>query len=219
MTDETDAPGQPATPRRLGKRRPDPGHITQAAHDSLDVSRAFGPAYERDDVRVIPVARVMGATSSGYAGGSLAGGAGGTAGRTGSAGDEGADGGEGADGADGADGAGRTDLADGHSGTSRRRRPGIDASGNGDGYGGGGGFGTAVKPLGVIVIDDSGTHWQPTIDVNRAILGGQVVLTVAVLTAGWILARRHTTVHRLGLPALPSLPVLPHFMHHRAGRS
>ncbi len=95
---------------------------------------------------------------------------------------------------------------------------GSTGSGSAGRYGGGG-FGTAVKPLGVVVIDDSGTRWLPTIDVNRAILGGQVVLTVAVLTAGWVVGRRHTTVHRLGLPALPSLPVLPHLLHHRSGTS
>ena len=199
MTDETDSPeqtgpGQPAAPRRFGKRRRDPGFITQAAHDSLNVSRAFGPAYERDGVHVVPVARVMGGTGSAYGGGSLA------------AGQEGRSGSQ------------KADHRDGEEGTPAHRHPG-DASGNGDGYGGGGGFGTAVKPLGVVVIDDSGTHWRPTIDVNRAILGGQIVATVAVLTAGWVLGRRHTTVHRLGLPALPSIPILPHLMHHRAARS
>lgn len=194
MTDETDAPGQPTTPRKFGKRHRGPGFITQAAHDSLNVSRAFGPAYERDGVRVIPVARVMGGTGSGFGGGSLAAGPGGSPGSDGSepSSDEAA-------------------TASGH------RHGGIDASGNGDGYGGGGGFGAAVKPLGVVVIDDSGTHWQPTIDINRAILGGQIVAALAVLTAGRILARRNTTVHRLGLPGLPALPRL--VRHHRAGKS
>lgn len=95
---------------------------------------------------------------------------------------------------------------------------GSTGSGAAGGYGGGG-FGTVVKPLGVVVIDDSGTRWLPTIDVNRAILGGQVVVTVAVLTAGWVIGRRHTTVHRLGLPALPSLPLLPRLPHRRTRAS
>lgn len=190
MTDETDAPGQPTTPRRFGKRRHDAGFITQAAHDALNVSRAFGPAYERDGVRVIPVARVMGGTGSGYGGGSVAAGPGGSAGPD--AVEQAAD--------------------DSAESTTHGRRKGVDASGNGDGYGGGGGFGTHVKPLGVVVIDDSGTRWQPTIDVNRAILGGQIVLALAVLTTGCVLGRRHTTVHRLGLPALPG------FRHHRSAR-
>ena len=57
---------------------------------------------------------------------------------------------------------------------------------HGTGDGGGGGFAAHVKPLGVVVVDDTGAHWHPTIDVNRAILGGQVALTV-VATA-WALA-------------------------------
>ena len=187
MTDETDAPGQPTTPRRFGKRRHDHGLITQAAHDSLSVSRAFGPAYEQDGIRVIPVARVMGGTSSGYCGGSLAAGPGGGAGPEGT-----------------------EQSDDGAASTPARRRGRVDASGTGDGDVGGGGFAAVVKPLGVVVIDDSGTRWQPTIDVNRAILGGQIVAALAVVTAGCVLARRHTTVHRLGLPALPAVPRLVH---------
>ena len=200
MTDEPDSPeqtrpGQPAARRRFGKRRHDPGLITQAAHDSLNVSRAFGTAYERDGVRVIPVARVVGGTSSAYGGGSLA--AGGPTGRSGSK---------------------KAAQVDGEEGTPAHRHAG-DVAGNGDVYGGGGGFGTAVKPLGVVVIDDTGTHWRPTVDVNRVILGGQLVATVAVLTTGWVLGRRHTTVHRLGLPALPSIPILPHLVRHQIGRA
>ena len=197
MTDETDAPGQPATPRGFGKRRRGPGFITQAARDSLSVSRAFGPAYERDGVHVIPVARVMGGTSSAYGGGALAAGPGGSAGSGGS-----------------------EQSPHDAAAASGPRHVGIDASGNGDGYAGGGGFGAAIKPLGVVVIDDSGTHWQPTIDINRAILGGQIIAALAVLTAGRILARRNTTVHRLGLPALPAFPAVPRLLHrhHRVGK-
>ena len=188
MTDETDAPGQPAA-RRFGKRRHGASFITQAAHDSLNVSRAFGPAYEHDGVRVIPVARVMGGTGSGYGGGAV------EAGPRASAGDDASD-----------------QPTDGSAETTKHRHLGMDASGNGDGYGGAGGFGTAVKPLGVVVIDASGAHWRPTIDANRAILGGQIVLALAVLTAGRVIRRRHTTVHRIGLPSLPR------FLHHRLTR-
>lgn len=63
--------------------------------------------------------------------------------------------------------------------------PGTTAP-HGTGDGGGGGFATHVTPLGVVVVDDAGTRWHPTVDVNRAILGGQVALTV-VATA-WALA-------------------------------
>ena len=203
MTDEPDAAGQPRTSRRFGKRRPDPAFFTQAAHDSLDVLRAFGPAYERDGARVIPVARVTGGTGSGYGGGAV---------EAGSSGHHGPD-----------DLAARQEGDEPESDDAApdprprrvgRRPKGVD--GAGDGYGGGGGFGTVVKPLGVVVIDDKGTRWLPTIDVNRAILGGQVVMALAVVTAGCVLSRRHTTVHRLGLPALPALPGL---LHRRADKS
>ncbi len=58
------------------------------------------------------------------------------------------------------------------------------AHGNGDG--GGGGFAAHVRPLGVVVVDDDGVHWQPTLDLDRVILGGQVV--AAVVASVWALA-------------------------------
>ncbi len=63
---------------------------------------------------------------------------------------------------------------------------GGDASGvRGDG--GGGGFATHVRPLGVVVVDARGTRWVPTVDVDRAVLGGQ--LAVAAVATVWLLAR------------------------------
>ena len=44
----------------------------------------------------------------------------------------------------------------------------------------------------MFVVDDTGTHWQPTLDVNRVILGGQL-LAAAVLTVfalAWAVKRR-----------------------------
>lgn len=63
---------------------------------------------------------------------------------------------------------------------------------HGRGDGGGGGFAAHVKPIGVFVVDDEGAHWQPTIDVNRVILGGQIA--AALVASAWALAwavRRH----------------------------
>lgn len=57
---------------------------------------------------------------------------------------------------------------------------------HGTGDGGGGGFAAHVTPLGVVVVDDDGTRWHPTVDVNRAILGGQVAF--AVVATAWALA-------------------------------
>jgi uncharacterized spore protein YtfJ len=50
--------------------------------------------------------------------------------------------------------------------------------GGGSGSGSGGGFGLIAKPAGVYVIDGSNVRWQPAVDVNRIILGGQIVAIV-----------------------------------------
>jgi len=51
------------------------------------------------------------------------------------------------------------------------------------GHGEGGGFGVAAKPAGVYVIKEDGVRWQPAVDVNRVILGAQIVAILALLTA------------------------------------
>jgi len=49
--------------------------------------------------------------------------------------------------------------------------------------GAGAGIGVAAKPLGVFVVRDGKVRWQPALDVNRIILGGQIVAVVALLVA------------------------------------
>jgi uncharacterized spore protein YtfJ len=49
----------------------DPSFITRATSDTLSVRKVFGEAYEHDGVLVIPVAKVCGATGSGFGTGSL----------------------------------------------------------------------------------------------------------------------------------------------------
>lgn len=141
----------------------DPAHITQAARDTLNVRRVFGEPYERGGALVIPVATVWGGTGSGWGSGELAGSGGhGRRGRRGEAGDA---------------------AAEQHA---------SDSPGTGEGSGGGGGFGVRVKATGVYVVDDAGARWQPALDLNRVILGGQVlaaVVTVAV-TLAWAVTRR-----------------------------
>src|SRR5215813_186072 len=39
----------------------------------------------------------------------------------------------------------------------------------------GGGMGVSAKPLGVFVIRNGRVRWQPAIDMNRVIIGGQIV--------------------------------------------
>ena len=63
--------------------------------------------------------------------------------------------------------------------------------GGGDTEGNGGaGFGITAKPAGMYVIRDGKATWQPAIDVNRVILGGQIVAIVALLVLRSILKRR-----------------------------
>lgn len=61
-------------------------------------------------------------------------------------------------------------------------------AGEDEASGSGGGFGLAARPLGVFVIRGGKVRWQPAIDVNKVILGGQLVAVVALL-AGRAFAR------------------------------
>ncbi len=64
--------------------------------------------------------------------------------------------------------------------------------GGGDTEGNGGaGFGLTAKALGVYVIRDGKATWQPALDLNRVILGGQIVAIVALLVLRSIFRRRN----------------------------
>jgi uncharacterized spore protein YtfJ len=63
--------------------------------------------------------------------------------------------------------------------------------GGGDAEGSnGGGFGLTAKPAGMYVIRNGTASWQPAIDLNRVILGGQIVGIVALLVLRSIFRRR-----------------------------
>jgi len=51
----------------------------------------------------------------------------------------------------------------------------------GEGSGSGTGFGLSAKPFGVFVMADGDVTWRPAIDVNRVILGGQLVAIAGLL--------------------------------------
>jgi uncharacterized spore protein YtfJ len=56
---------------------------------------------------------------------------------------------------------------------------------------GGGGYGVVAKPAGAWVVKQGGdVTWQPAIDVNRAILGGQAVAALLLLLLMRLLRRR-----------------------------
>jgi uncharacterized spore protein YtfJ len=63
------------------------------------------------------------------------------------------------------------------------------AAPTGSGSGAGLGFGTIVRPIGVVVIRDGKVSWQPTIDVMRIVLGGQLLALAAILTVRRLLER------------------------------
>lgn len=58
------------------------------------------------------------------------------------------------------------------------------------GEGGGGGFGLMARPVGAWVITDHGVAWKPAPDVNRIVLGGQLVGLAAVIFFGRLLRAR-----------------------------
>lgn len=51
------------------------------------------------------------------------------------------------------------------------------------GSGEGGGFGMAAAPAGVYVIQNGQVRWEPALDVNRIVLGGQMLVLALLLIA------------------------------------
>jgi len=67
----------------------------------------------------------------------------------------------------------------------------MGGAGSGSGEeGGGGGWGGVAAPAGVYVIDGQDVRWQPAVDVNRVVLGGQVAFVVGLLVLRSILRAR-----------------------------
>jgi uncharacterized spore protein YtfJ len=60
----------------------------------------------------------------------------------------------------------------------------------GQGKGSGTGFGLSARPVGAFAIQGEDVTWRPSIDVNRVILGAQVVAVVALLTVRTIVKAR-----------------------------
>jgi len=66
----------------------------------------------------------------------------------------------------------------------------------GGGGGGGGrtdqegaGFGLKARPAGVFVLRDGDATWRPALDLNKVIIGGQIVGLFAILTLGRVLSK------------------------------
>ena len=69
----------------------------------------------------------------------------------------------------------------------------------------GGGFGVQARPSGAWIIEGDTVTWKPAVDVNRIVLGGQLIALAAILVTGRILATHARRRH----PVLDLLPLLP----------
>lgn len=59
--------------------------------------------------------------------------------------------------------------------------PGVEEKAAPTGSGFGGGFGVAAAPAGVYVVDEADVRWVAALDVNRIVVGAQVVAIVFLL--------------------------------------
>jgi uncharacterized spore protein YtfJ len=64
------------------------------------------------------------------------------------------------------------------------------AEGDNQAGGTGGGLGVSAKALGVFVIKDGKVGWRPALDLNKVIIGAQIVAVVALLTIRAVLKAR-----------------------------
>ena len=65
-----------------------------------------------------------------------------------------------------------------------------------EGSGTGGGLGMSAKPLGVFVLRDDKVSWRPAVDVNRIIMGGQIVAITALLVVRALITARAAKTHQ-----------------------
>jgi uncharacterized spore protein YtfJ len=72
----------------------------------------------------------------------------------------------------------------------------------------GGGFGMSAKALGVYVLRDGKVTWQPAVDVNRIVLGGQLVAVAGLLVLRAVLQSRTAARKRRAPVRLPALPAV-----------
>jgi len=64
------------------------------------------------------------------------------------------------------------------------------------GSGMGSAFGMNARPVGAFVIKGEDVQWRPAVDVNKVILGGQLVAVAALLLAGAVVrARKAVLLH------------------------
>lgn len=77
------------------------------------------------------------------------------------------------------------------------------------GSGTGSGFGLSAKPAGAFVIRQGKVRWSPAVDVNRIVMGGQIVAIVGLLVLGTVLrARRRASIFPIAKGGLRLLSFL-----------
>lgn len=71
-------------------------------------------------------------------------------------------------------------------------RGGVGGGGDGDpvAEGSGGGLGFTARPVGAYCLREGKVSWHPALDLNRVILGGQVVALALILTVRAIVQGR-----------------------------
>lgn len=86
------------------------------------------------------------------------------------------------------------------------RGGGGGGTGDGDnGEGAGGGFGLMARPSGAWIVEGGEVGWKPAIDVNRIVLGGQIIAFAAILVTGRVLLA-HTRRRRSFRQMFPRVP-------------
>jgi hypothetical protein len=78
-----------------------------------------------------------------------------------------------------------------------------------EGHGGGGGFGVKSRPTGAWVIENGAVRWKTAFDLNRIVLGAELVALAGVFAARAIFGPRPVVRGPRLRPALPR-PALPH---------
>ena len=64
----------------------------------------------------------------------------------------------------------------------------------GQGSGMGSGFGVNARPVGAFVIKGEDVQWRPAVDVNKVIMGAQLVAVAALLLAGAVVRARRAVI-------------------------
>ena len=74
----------------------------------------------------------------------------------------------------------------------------------GQGTGSGSGLGMSARPVGAYLVRGDEMEWRPAVDLNKIVLGGQIVAIFALLTIRAIVkARAKTKVKALAMSCLP----------------